>query len=294
MRHKSPDFALITRTASKTFYIASLLYPKEIREDIHILYAFLRISDDMVDAPKVDVFSYDEFKQETRKALAGESVSNPIIHAFADLIKRKKMDPILVWDYFASQDIDLRQRSYQTYTDLSKFVYGVAEVVGLYMAQIMGLHPESYPFARRLGEAMQLVNIARDIDEDTKAGKCYVPRDEQMQCSYTATLSKEYAYANPEKFAKLMRMQLDRARAFLDESREGLKYFPHRYLLPIMVSMDLYEYVIRSIYKNPLIVFDKKVRPSVVVIITKIVATWLRIREKKGIIQLYSSRSTMY
>ena len=277
MRHKSPDFARITRKASTTFYVVSLLYPKEIREDMYILYAFLRISDDMVDAPKVDVSGYDEFKQETRRALAGEDVSNVIIQAFADLIKHNKMDPKLVWDYFASQDIDLRQRSYQTYADLSKFVYGVAEVVGLYMAQVMELPPESYRYARRLGEAMQLVNITRDIDEDTKAGKCYIPRDEHMQCTITATLSKEYAYANPEKFAKLMRMQLDRARMFLNESRKGLKYFPDRYLLPIMVSMNLYEHVILCIYKNPLIVFDRKVRPGLGVIIATIVTTWLRI-----------------
>ncbi len=282
MRHNSPDFARITRNASKTFYIASLLYPKDVREDIHILYAFLRVSDDMVDAPKVDVSRYEEFKRETRRALAGEDVSNLIIQAFADLIKRRQMNSKLVWDYFTSQDIDLHQRSYQTYADLSKFIYGVAEVVGLYMAQIMGLRPESYPYARRLGEAMQLVNIARDIDEDTKAGKCYIPRDEQMQCGLTAILSKEYSYANPENFAKLMRMQLDRARTFLDESREGLRYFPNRYLLPIMVSMNLYGHVIQCIYKSPLIVFDKKVRPSLGVIIATIVTTRLQIVGRKN------------
>jgi phytoene synthase len=282
MSSQDPNFSEITRKASKTFYTASLLYPADVREDIHILYSFLRVSDDMVDAPKVDVSGYEAFKRETRKALAGEGVTNPIIRSFADLIKRRNMDSKLVWDYFTSQDIDLGQRSYQTYADLSKFVYGVAEVVGLYMAQIMGLHPESYPYARRLGEAMQLVNIARDIDEDTKAGKCYIPRDEQMQCSLTAILSKEHAYANPENFTKLMRMQLDRARTFLDESREGLRYFPNRYLLPIMVSMNLYEHVIRYIYKNPLIVFDKKVRPSLDVIIVTIVTTRLQIVGRKN------------
>lgn len=282
MKDNTSDFALITRRASKTFYVASLLYPKEVRKDIHILYAFLRISDDMVDSPHVDISRYEEFKADTRQALAGEVVGNSIVQAFADLIKRRNMDPMLVWQYFASQDIDLHQRSYATYADLSRFIYGVAEVVGLYMAEIMRLHPDSYPYARRLGEAMQLVNIARDIDEDTKAGKCYVPQDELTACGLSGALTSEYAHANSLQFTKLIRMQLDRARAFLIESREGLRYFPNRYLLPIMVSMNLYEHVIQRIYNNPLIVYDRKVRPSIGVIIASIVSTWLRIRERKA------------
>lgn len=281
MRHNSPDFARITRNASKTFYIASLLYPKSIREDIHILYSFLRISDDMVDAPKVDVTRYEAFKRETQRALAGEVVENIFVQAFADLIKRRQMDSKLVWDYFTSQDIDLHQRLYQTYADLSKFVYGVAEVVGLYMAQIMGLRPESYLYARRLGEAMQLVNIVRDIDEDTKAGKCYIPRNELEACGISEPLSKEYAYTNSQKFTMLVHIQLDRARTFLDGSRAGLRYFPNRYLLPIIVSMDLYEHVIQRIYANPLVVYEQKVRPSIGFISFRILSRWLRLHRKK-------------
>lgn len=274
MKAIPPDFARITRNASKTFYFASLLYPKAVRNDIHILYAFLRTSDDMVDAPQVDMARYEKMKAQTKQALAGEKVNDSIVQAFGQLVKRRNLDEELVWDYFASQDIDLANKSYATYAKLSRFIYGVAEVVGLYMAQIMELHPDSYPYARKLGEAMQLVNIARDIDEDTKAGKCYIPQDERVMCNLTEPLTKEYALAHRDAFIKLMQFQLDRAQRMLRESRTGLTYFPKQYLLPIMVSMDLYESVIKQISHNPLIVFERKVRLSLFKILFTVLSVW--------------------
>lgn len=278
MQDNTQDFARITRSASKTFYVASLLYPPDVRHDIHILYAYLRISDDMVDADTVDMQKYTSFKKQTAQALTGAYVEDPVVRAFSQMVIRRSLDTRLIWAYFASQDIDLAHTSYATYADFSKFVHGVAEVVGLFMAQIMDLPPASYSYARKLGEAMQLVNIARDIDEDTRAGKCYIPQDELAMCNIQEPITKAFAHTHSEDFTKLMHMQLDRARRILLESRAGLRYFPQKYLLPIMVSASLYDAVIARIRAYPLGIFDKKVRPSSWTILRTIVATWWQIK----------------
>lgn len=277
MRDNSADFARLTRRASRTFYFASLLYPKGLRSDVHILYAFFRTSDDMVDTLHDNGASYEALKADTRRALSGDVVANPIVSAFADLVERRRIDPQLVWDYFASQDLDLDARSYATYTELSKFIYGVAEVVGLCMAKIMGLHQDAYPYARKLGEAMQLVNIARDVDEDARAGKCYIPQDELASFGLSSPLTRENVSAHRLQFEKLMHRQLDRARSYLCESRAGIRFLPRRYILPIAVTMDLYANMIKTIASDPYIIFAKKVKPNTITIIGTITSNWMKL-----------------
>lgn len=270
MNNDYPNFAAITRKASKTFFLSSLLFPKEIRNDIYILYSFLRVSDDMVDVNPPNVERYTKFKEETQRAFENDHVDNAIINAFVSLVRKRDLDPKLVWDYFRSQDIDLATRSYATYHDLLTFVYGVAEVVGLYMAQIMDLPREAYGYARLLGRAMQLVNILRDINEDARVGKSYLPQDELAHFHLPAALSADVLIQNRKNFEDFMHFQLDRAYKLIEESEKGFSFFPKKYLLPIKISAHLYKLVISKILAKPAIVFQKKVRPNHLEIIVTI------------------------
>lgn len=262
MNSDYPNFAVITRKASKTFFLSSLLFPKEIRNDIYILYAFLRVSDDLVDANPPDTENYQKFKEETRRAFDNNKIDNAIIKAFVHLVRKRNLDPKLVWDYFRSQDIDLMTRSYANYHDLLTFVYGVAEVVGLYMAQIMKLPQEAYDYARKLGRAMQLVNILRDINEDALVGKSYLPQNELARFHLPERLSADVLVHNRKNYEGFMRFELERANKLIGESEKGFLFFPKEYLLPIRVSAYLYKMVISKILADPAIVFQKKVRPS--------------------------------
>lgn len=257
------NFSKTIRRASKTFYISSLFFPKSVRRDVHVLYAFLRISDDLVDSlpPKEDEFR--QFKLELHQSLEGIKVENIYIEAFSDLAKRKNINNNLIFDYLDVQEMDLKKRSYSSYEELDRFVYGVAGVVGLMMAKVMNLKEESFPGAMKLASAMQIVNIIRDIQEDLEAGKVYLPQDELKEFGLPAKLEIEGAKKNPEEYKRFIKFQLERAKDLLIESRKSFKFIPNKVLLPIKIVSEIYEDVINRIIFNPYSIFERKMKPRI-------------------------------
>ncbi len=255
-------FEQITKKASKTFYAATLLFPKQVKNDVFILYAFLRTADDLVDAnpPKIKEFSL--FKKMTYERLDGNNVSNIIINTFGDLVERKKIDHQLITDFFNSLEIDLNKSSYKNFEELLTFTYGVAEVVGLLMAQVMNLPKKSYTSARKLGLAMQLVNILRDIDEDRLLKRVYIPQEELKKFNLKKALTNSHALEKQIAFKQLMTLQINRIFKTFADAKKGFKYIPREYLIAIMSATDIYCHIAKKINEDPFIIFKKKVRPS--------------------------------
>lgn len=267
MNARNHDFGVIIRKASKTFYISSLFFPKIIRHDVHILYSFLRISDDLVDSipPKENEFL--ELKSQLSDSLDNKEIDNFYVKAFSDLTKRKGIDRKVIYDYLDVQEIDLKKRSYSSYEELDRFIYGVAGVVGLMMAKVMGLKEESFPGAIKLASAMQNVNIIRDISEDLSASKVYLPQDELKIFGLQSELTKEESEKKQEEYASFIRFQLQRARSLLLEGRESFKYIPDNIVLPIKIVAEIYEDIINRISSEPHLIFEKKIKPSILTII---------------------------
>jgi 15-cis-phytoene synthase len=261
------NFSKVIRKSSKTFYITSLFFPKDIRRDVHILYSFLRISDDLIDSvpPKEDEFI--KLKSELFKSLNGEKTENCYIDAFTDLVKRKGIEHQLIYDYLASQELDLKKRSYNSYEELCNFIYGVADVVGILMAKVMNLKEESFDGARKLASAMQIVNIIRDIPEDLLAGKVYLPQDELTKFGLSNRLSKEEMQKYPKEYGSFIKFQLERAGQLLSESKKSFKFIPENILLPIKIVTKIYENVIERIISNPQQIFKKKMKPTILTIL---------------------------
>ncbi len=255
-------FEEITKKASKTFYAATLLFPKQVKNDVFILYAFLRTADDLVDAnpPKIKEFAL--FKKMTYNRLAGKKVSNIVINTFGDLVERKKVDHKLITDFFNSLEIDLKKSSYKNFEELLTFTYGVAEVVGLLMAQVMNLPKKSYTSARKLGLAMQLVNILRDIDEDRILKRVYIPQEELKQFNLKSAITVSHALEQQIAFKQLMTLQINRIFKTFTDAKKGFKYIPREYLIAIMSATDIYCHIANKINQDPFIIFRKKVRPS--------------------------------
>jgi phytoene synthase len=262
MNASNVNFTDIIRRASKTFYIASLFFPKAVRRDVHILYSFLRISDDLVDAVPPRANEFRQLKEELEKSLAGENSSYVFISAFSDLVRRKEIGREIIFDYLSIQEMDLKKRRYESYIELDKFIYGVAGVVGLMMAKVMDLKEESFPGAIKLASAMQNVNIIRDIAEDLLAGKVYLPQDELRRFNLPDKLSADVARRQPEAYEKFIKFQLERAQNLLMESRESFIFIPKRILLPIKIVADVYDDVIKRITSRPYSVFERKMRPK--------------------------------
>lgn len=257
------DFARIIKKASKTFYFSSFFFPKSVRRDVHILYAFLRISDDLVDSipPKEDEFI--KLKQELSESLDNKRSEDIIIESFSDLVRRKGIERQTIFDYLDIQEMDIKKRLYYSYDELDQFIYGVAGVVGLMMSKIMNLPDKSFQGAMKLASAMQNVNIIRDIPEDLLAGKVYLPQDELKRFGLPSKLDAEVAKRNFKEYSLFIKFQLDRARGLLMEGRESFKFIPDNMILPIKIVADIYENVINQIEANPVLIFRKKMKPGI-------------------------------
>jgi len=245
----------ITKKNSKTFYYSTIFFPKEIKEKVFLLYSFLRTTDDLVDKKKPDVKNFYQYKNKFEDAYHGKKIDDQLIADFVKLVREINAKN-LIDDYFLSQEIDLKKRDYQTYKDLEKFLYGVSEVVGILMAKILKLSPKSYPFAKKLGKAMQIINIIRDINEDYKMGKIYIPKEDLKK--FKVDINKIFLKNNlSENIKSLIDFELKRAFKLYNEAKKGYKYFNKKNLLPVKTAADLYFVLGKKIEKNKNLIFNK-------------------------------------
>ncbi|WP_084174842.1 phytoene/squalene synthase family protein [Afifella pfennigii] len=166
----------LIRTGSRTFFAASMLLPPQIRGPSYALYGFCRLSDDAIDLSDGEAAALDRLRQRLDAAYAGRPVPISADRAFADIVFRYGIPralPEALLDGFAW---DLEGRRYETLGELNAYAARVAASVGAMMAMLMG--ECGYPVIARacdLGVAMQLTNIARDVGEDARNGRIYLP-----------------------------------------------------------------------------------------------------------------------
>ncbi len=170
----------------------------------------------------------------------------------------------------------MTKKVHRTLGETLHYMYGSAEVVGLFMAKIMNLSVDSFPYAKMLGRAMQYINFIRDIEEDQQLGRVYLPLAE----SRLDNLNFEYISARPESFKQYIHVQIERYKAWQTEAEKGFSYIPWRYLIPIKTASDMYSWTAREIERNPFVVYQKKVKPSRAQILSKILLNTVYIRMK--------------
>ncbi len=164
------------RTGSKSFHAASLLLPAEVRASATALYAFCRVADDAIDEGTARQSALAELGARLHAAYAGYPADDPADRAFAHIVAVHHIPrevPEALLEGFAW---DSQGRRYETLADLHDYAARVAGTVGVMMAMLMGVRsPDALARACDLGIAMQLTNIARDVGEDARAGRLYLP-----------------------------------------------------------------------------------------------------------------------
>jgi phytoene synthase len=238
---------------------------KERRKAIWAIYVWCRRTDELVDGPNsshitptaldmweqrlTDVFEsrpYDMFDA----ALSHTVSKYPVdIQPFKDMIEGMRMD--------------LRKSRYNNFDELYLYCYYVAGTVGLMSVPVMGIAPESkastesiYNAALALGIANQLTNILRDVGEDARRGRVYLPQDELAQ----AGLSDEDIMCGKvtEKWRNFMKGQIKRARMFFDEAEKGVSELSSASRWPVWASLLLYRQILDSIEANDYDNFTKR------------------------------------
>lgn len=249
--------ARIFKQGSRTYYHSSLFFPPEIRREVFVLYGFVRRTDDFVDRQPQDEKGFAAFKELYLRAERGEKTGDVLIDAYVGLARRKAFDPAWTAAFLESMEMDLTKSVYRTLEEILEYVYGSAEVIGLFMSRIMGLPEEAFYAARMQGRAMQYINFIRDVKEDADLGRRYLPLDGAPQLD----LGREPEKAVRENFRRYMREQIDRYVGWQRQAEEGYRFIPRRFLIPVKTAADMYRWTADRIWRDPLAVYRKKVKP---------------------------------
>ncbi len=171
--------AALLRQGSLTFHAASLALPRRVRDPATALYAFCRIADDAVDLSAgggADLLALAGLRRRLARIYAGRPLPDAVDRAFADVVSRHSIPRALPEALLDGFLWDAKARRYETLADLQDYAARVAGTVGAMMALLMGTRaPAVVARACDLGVAMQLTNIARDVGEDARAGRLYLP-----------------------------------------------------------------------------------------------------------------------
>ncbi|MFO0704332.1 MAG: phytoene/squalene synthase family protein, partial [Patescibacteria group bacterium] len=208
----------IFRKGSTTYFFSSIFFPKDVRNDVFTLYAFVRTADDFVDIVPQNKQGFLDFKQITEKALNKELVNDRIIEDFVKLADKHSFIKDWIRAFLDVMESDMNIKSYASFSDLEKYIYGSAEVIGLMMAKIMGVPEDGFDAAKTLGKSMQLINFIRDIDEDLTLGRVYIPQEDIRKFGVEELNKKK---SNEMSFADLMRYEISRYFKLVESAEKG-------------------------------------------------------------------------
>ncbi len=171
---------------SKSFALAARLLPPQSRDDAAVLYAYCRRADDAVDdeAPLVERFArLERLERELDAVYAGEDQREPLLAAFQQVVQRRRIPERYPRELLAGMRTDLERVRFRTLDELLVYAYRVAGVVGLMMCHVIGLRDSrALKNAVHLGIAMQLTNVCRDVEEDFRRGRVYLPACMLEEC----------------------------------------------------------------------------------------------------------------
>lgn len=270
----------ITRESSKTFFMASSLLPSSKRRAARALYAFCRISDDLVDLPQsVDpTGTLDAWRQQVNFGVSTTELPNAaraVSLAWADARRAYRVPYGYVNQLIDGLALDLQTTRYETFSDLARYCYGVACTVGLMSMHITGYSGrEAIRYAIRLGVALQLTNILRDIGEDWQAGRLYLPREDLAAFGLNETYLEEGRI--DDRWRAFMRFQIARARRLYEESLAGVALLHRDGRFAIGAAGELYRGILSSIEANDYDVFTRRAALSKWGKLRRLPGIWLR------------------
>ena len=230
----------LIQQGSRSFYAASLLLPSDMRMPTYAVYAFCRIADDAVDDEGASRTATARLRQRLQAVYAGQPENHPCDRALADVIVMYNLPRALFEALIEGLEWDQAGRSYDSIEELHAYAARVASAVGTIMTCIMG-RKSAKTLARAcdLGVAMQLTNIARDVGEDARNGRVYLPRDWLID----AGLTPEELIANPQMSSALaivVRRLLSHADSLYEQSLLGIADLPIRSRPAINAARRIY------------------------------------------------------
>ena len=273
----------------KTYYLATLLLPKEKRPHVHALYGFARFADEIVDdlgstlSPQQKADALRQWGDGVLRDLNRGTSADHIGKALVNTVNTFQI-PISYFEAFLhSMAMDLTVTSYERYEDLLEYVYGSAAVIGLQMVHVLGLansanssdkKKEALVAAEKLGIAFQLANFIRDVGEDLDRGRVYLPLSELREYQVSRAMLEERK-VTPE-IRNALTFQISRVRQLQREAEPGISLLTPSSRPCIQAASELYCGIVDEVEKIDCEVFSRRAKTSTFRRVTVAFPAWLR------------------
>ena len=258
----SPDEYCQQKTvqSGSSFYYSFLFLPPERRRAITALYAFCREVDDTVDEctdQSIARIKLAWWRNEVAQAYEGKP-THPVMQALQPHLSVYKLEQQHMQAIIDGMEMDLDQTRYLDYPAMQKYCWHVASVVGILSASIFGVtNPATLQYAEKLGLAFQLTNIIRDVGEDARKGRIYLPVSELQKFNVTAADLLNARHS--DKFENLMRFQVARAQQVYDEAFALLPKEDRRAQRPGLMMAAIYRTVLGEIERDGFHVLTQRI-----------------------------------
>jgi phytoene synthase len=245
--------------SGSSFYYSFLFLPSERRRAITALYAFCREVDDVVDEssdPQLAATKLAWWRQEIGAMCAGDP-HHPVTRALTPHLKTFSLEEKNLQEIISGMEMDLTQTRYLDWKGLERYCYHVAGVVGLLAARIFGFtQPRTLDYARALGIAFQLTNIIRDVGEDARKNRIYLPVEDLQKFNVPA--SDILGLRQSEAFGRLMKFQAERARAHYEEAFRALPAEDRKAQRPGLIMAAIYRTLLEEIERDGFAVLHRR------------------------------------
>jgi 15-cis-phytoene synthase len=253
----------ITRKSRSNLAFAFFSLPKATRQDITTFYAFCRQVDDAADDPEVPLSQRRHWLQGWRRWLVQAEPDEPgFASELRTLISKYRIDRQLFEEILLGVEMDLEPVRFQDFEALHRYCYRVAGAVGLVSIEIFGYrNAQCKEYARKLGTALQLTNIIRDVDKDLRnGGRIYLPSAELRMFGYSEEELRDRKYNSA--FVRLMQFQAERAHSFFREATRLLPAEDRRSMVAAEGMRAIYFALLRRMEKDRFKLFEKTYRLS--------------------------------
>ena len=267
-----------TNPRATNFYYSFVFLPREKREAIEAVYAFARRGDDVADgglAPHEATREIERYRKALDDCYADNSPrgrsgeahleGDTSLRALAEAVRRYNIPRQYFEDLILGLEMDLQMDSgglrYQTFNDLALYCYRVAGAIGLISIEIFGYrNPQTREYALNLGQALQLVNILRDVQADARRGRIYIPSEDLERFGVPAEGLAEGRYDSA--FVELMQFECDRAQRAFDMARAKLAKEDRRSMIAAEIMAAIYWRLLKAIQSRAYNVFGNRVQLS--------------------------------
>ena len=268
----------IARRTAKNFYYSFLVMPRAKRRAMCAIYAFMRRSDDIADSaanPAVALEGLRQWRAQVDAALSGGDAADPILPALTDTVRRYRIPQHHFHELLDGTEMDQTRTRYETFEDLYRYCYRVASAVGLIVLPVFGYADKAaLAPAEACGIAFQLTNILRDVKEDARLGRIYLPLEDLRR--FGVSEDDMMNSRTTPQFLELMKFEASRAREFYEKAQRLIEMIDTDSRGTLAVMISIYGGILDKIEESNFAVFDERIRLSTAEKLWIVAKNWRR------------------